>query len=245
MRRIAAACATSAILVGLSVWLVDRPFASWSHAHLGDRGFDWFRASYDGHVLPIGPFSLMAALAQAQEPLAILILVILALAAASGLPPRRRGRIALTASLAVLAAGPANGLAKAGFGRTWPESWLGDNPSWIRDGAFGFHPLHGGLAYGSFPSGHAAVITAPATVLWVIWPELRLLWAACIAVVAAGLLGADYHFVSDIVGGITLGAAVGQGMILLLLPCAARLSRPTETGRAPPRAPPLRHDPGA
>ena len=60
-------------------------------------------------------------------------------------------------------------ISKGLFGRTWPESWLGNNPSWIRDGVFRFFPFHGGAGLGFlFPLGHAAVITATATLLWVV-----------------------------------------------------------------------------
>ena len=30
------------------------------------------------------------------------------------------------------------------FGRTWPETWKGNNPSLIADGVYGFHPFHSG-----------------------------------------------------------------------------------------------------
>ena len=57
---------------------------------------------------------------------------------------------------------------KWAFGRYWPETWTRDgNPSWIADGAYGFHPFHGGgSAYDAFPSGHAAVVFSVAAILW-------------------------------------------------------------------------------
>src|SRR5262249_51772373 len=36
------------------------------------------------------------------------------------------------------------------FGRSWPEPWIHDTSSLLRDGAYGFRPFHGGSAYASF-----------------------------------------------------------------------------------------------
>ena len=127
----------------------------------------------------------------------------------------------------------ANGVAKEIFGRTWPESWLGDNPSWIRDGVFGFFPFHGGMGWGSFPSGHTTLITTVATILWIVWPELRWVWGVTVAIVVFGLLAGNYHFVSDIIGGLYLGAGVGISVVTLMV-------RPMDWTRHQPKA--LRSD---
>jgi membrane-associated phospholipid phosphatase len=223
--RILVAAASCAVLVGVSARLIDRPVATWVHEHLGDARFAWLRMSYEGHLLPIGPFSLMAGPAEALRPLALVALVLLALAAAAGWHPKRRGRTVLALSLSILVALAINRAAKGVFGRTWPESWLGDNPSWIRDGVFGFFPFHGGPGWGSFPSGHTAVITTLATLLWIVWPELRILWTALVALVVTGLIGANYHFVSDIIGGIYLGLASGLGAVGLMFAPNDRVNR--------------------
>jgi membrane-associated phospholipid phosphatase len=217
LAKLATAAATCAVLVRASVQFIDRPVATWVHKHLGDRRFDWFTASYDGHLLMIGPFSFMAGPAQVLGPFAVVIFAILATAAALGWRPDMRGRVVLALGLSVLVAAQVNMSAKEVFGRTWPESWLGDNPSWIRDGVFGFFPFHGGQGWGSFPSGHTTVITTLATLLWIVWPELRIVWAAMVAIVIAGLIGANYHFVSDVIGGLYLGVAVGLGIARLVL----------------------------
>jgi membrane-associated phospholipid phosphatase len=159
----------------------------------------------------------MAAPAQALESLAVFVFAILAVAASTGWRPGIRARIILALCLAVFVVLGITSVAKGIFGRTWPESWLGDNPSWIRDGVFGFFPFHQGAGWGSFPSGHTAVITTTATILWVVWPKLRIVWAALVAIVAVGLVGANYHFVSDIIGGLYIGVAVGLGMAELML----------------------------
>jgi membrane-associated phospholipid phosphatase len=215
--KIAGAVLTCAMSVGLSVALIDRPAATWLHQHLGHERFILFYTTYDNHVLAVGPFTLMASPAEALDPLAAFVFSVLVLAAAAGWRPQRRGRIALALCLSTFASEGIRGAFKFGFGRTWPESWLGDNPSWIHDGVFGFFPFHGGRGWESFPSGHTLDVTSLATVLWFVWPRLRIAWAILPGVVAAGLLGADYHFVSDIIAGLFLGVALGLGIVQLML----------------------------
>ena len=96
------------------------------------------------------------------------------------------------------------------FGRYWPETWINNNPSFIRDGAFGFHPFHSGVAYRSFPSGHTTRTLAGTAVVWIAYPRWR--WACVLASasVAVGLLGMDYHFVSDEIAGAFVGGIVGM-----------------------------------
>ena len=93
---------------------------------------------------------------------------------------------------------------KSAFGRTWPETFVG-NPSWISDGVFGFFPFHGGVGWTSFPSGHTAVVSAFAGVLWQRVPALRAFWLALMVAVMLSLYAADYHWISDIVAGLALG----------------------------------------
>lgn len=94
-------------------------------------------------------------------------------------------------------------------GRYWPATWIDNNPSLIADGAYGFHPFHSGSAYGSFPSGHTARTLAVAAVVWIAYPRWR--WACVLVALAvpAGLIGMDYHFVSDVIAGGFVGAIVG------------------------------------
>jgi membrane-associated phospholipid phosphatase len=96
------------------------------------------------------------------------------------------------------------------FGRYWPETWINDNPSLIRDGAYGFHPFHGGSAYDSFPSGHTARALAVAAVVWITYPRWRWACAAASLAIAAGLIGMDYHFVGDVIAGGFVGGVVGM-----------------------------------
>jgi membrane-associated phospholipid phosphatase len=95
------------------------------------------------------------------------------------------------------------------FGRTWPETWIHNNPSFFGNGTYGFFLLHGGADYASFPSGHTTAVSAVAGSLWRLWTPLRWLGIALVAAVVIGLLGADYHWLSDILAGGTLGATTG------------------------------------
>ena len=94
-------------------------------------------------------------------------------------------------------------------GRYWPETWKHHNPSLIGTGAYGFRPFHWGVAYESFPSGHAAITCAMMTVLWLACPRWRWLWALLSALVCAALVGMNYHFVGDVVAGAIVGSITG------------------------------------
>jgi membrane-associated phospholipid phosphatase len=52
-------------------------------------------------------------------------------------------------------------------------------------------------------------------VFWICYPRYRLLYAAIVAAVAIGLMGANYHFLSDIIAGGFLGASTGWITVLL------------------------------
>ena len=117
----------------------------------------------------------------------------------------------LRLSLATLAATAAKDELKWLFGRPWPGSWL-------KYGLYGFHPLTDSPLYGGFPSGHTAYISAPLGVLWVLRPRWRPLCAAVILAAMAGLVGADYHFLSDVLAGLLIGTFCAWGTLVLLPP---------------------------
>ena len=123
----------------------------------------------------------------------------------------------LRISLAVLTAIGLKDLLKTMFGRTWPETWVDHNPSFITDHVFTFSPFHGGVGWSSFPSGHETVTAAFCAALWILAPRLRLLCVLMLALVAVGLLGADEHWLSDVFAGGLVGwlarRAGGQGGI--------------------------------
>lgn len=95
------------------------------------------------------------------------------------------------------------------FGRTWPETWHQNNPSFIHDGVYGFNWFHGGDAYQSFPSGHMTAICAIASVLWIYYPRLRSIYLIVGVAAVVGLVGANFHFLSDTVAGAFVGASTG------------------------------------
>jgi membrane-associated phospholipid phosphatase len=109
----------------------------------------------------------------------------------------------------VVTAGIKNVL-KWAFGRTWPETWSDNNPSLIADGVYGFHPFHFGVAYQSFPSGHAAATFAVLSILWLSRPRWRVLYAAVGGLVCVLLVGLNFHFVGDVIAGAMLGSVTGS-----------------------------------
>ena len=104
---------------------------------------------------------------------------------------------------------------KFAFGRTWPETWVQNNPSLIRDGVHNFNPFHGGPGFAAFPSGHMVAICAIMSVFWFLYPRFRALYAICIGLVFIGQIGANYHFASDLIAGGFLGFLVGWMIVAL------------------------------
>ncbi len=108
-------------------------------------------------------------------------------------------RFSLFAFACVAAASLAVSMLKFGFGRS--------RPSALFDG--GVHEFVGfTLANGweSFPSGHATVIAAVATMLALIAPRLTPLFVGAALVVAAGRVVIGVHYASDAIAGLLLGA---------------------------------------
>ena len=54
-----------------------------------------------------------------------------------------------------------------------------------------------------------ALTCAVASVLWIAYPKLRALWALVVLAVAVGLIGANYHFLGDIIAGGFVGVSTG------------------------------------
>jgi membrane-associated phospholipid phosphatase len=142
-------------------------------------------------------------------PLGVVTFVSLGLWTMSGSPLSKIQASALVCSISLVMAEVTKSHLKFIFGRTWPNTWIQDNPSFIRDGAYGFNLFHGGAGYASFPSGHMAVICAVISVLWILHPKLRVLYAILVLAVAIGLIGANYHFLGDIIAGAFVGVSIG------------------------------------
>jgi membrane-associated phospholipid phosphatase len=137
------------------------------------------------------------------------LVITLLLARRAWREPRKLERALMAAMIAVILADQFRESLKTPFSRLWPDTWIHDNPSLIQNNEYGFFPFHGGEAYGSFPSGHTARAAAFFVVLWVAYPAGRILWALCTLVLAGALVGMNYHFVGDTVGGAVVGGVVG------------------------------------
>ncbi len=179
--------------LAFSYFFLDRQFAAAMHTYTrGAPVFVW--------------------LTYISSPLAPLASI---LAAVIGARSLARGRLnetesaLLRLSCAILIAGVLTFELKEVFGRTWPETWVNNNPSYFGSGIYGFFPFHGGQGYRAFPSGHTTAIAAAAGAAWRLWPKLRWIGVALTLAVVVGLLGADYHWLSDIMAGALVGAMTG------------------------------------
>lgn len=190
---LALALTTAVVIIGF-YWL-DRPIAFWVHMHLGGSGGREFEPIT--HI----PDPLV--------PAAVIAFFGLGLRALTGQPMSRFASAIVACSVSLTTAQAAKNLLKYVFGRTWPETWTHNNLSLIHDGAYGFHWFHAGTGYESFPSGHMAAICAVISVLWIYYPRLRPLWTLTALAVAASLIGANFHFFSDVVAGSFVGVSTG------------------------------------
>jgi len=189
--------------VTISYFFIDRSFAYFAHDELLG-----YRATFD----------LVGRLPNVLGPLVIGCTLIFAVRAVLGRPTTEiQTSIVLSALSLALSAILENWL-KFTFGRTWPETWVLDNPSLIRDGVHNFNPFHDGPGFAAFPSGHMVAISAIISTFWFLHPRLRWICAICIATVFIGELGANYHFVSDLIAGGFVGFSVGL-MIISLWEC--------------------------
>jgi len=195
--------------VTVSYFWLDRPIALFVHRSL--QGFN--------------AFVLLTYIPNVVTPAILIAFVAVGL---SGLSSRSMGRLPTVGVLAAASLSVAEVIKdnlKYAFGRTWPETWTGNNPSFINNGVYGFNPFHGGQGYAAFPSGHTAAICAVMSVLWICYPRFRSVYALCIAAVAIGLVGADFHFLSDVIAGGFLGIMTGW-LTVVLWEIGARPVRP-------------------
>lgn len=182
--------AVTVALVLFCVALVDRPVALSAQ--------DWFGALH---------FERLVFHAPSMVGLLVVAVLVVALARRMLVLPFGRVDLAfLLGAASLVVAEVAKRALKVLFGRTWPKF---AHPSFLRDGAYGFHPLHVGHPFESFPSGHMTAMCALVSVLWIFFPRLRALCVACAALLATILILGDYHFVSDVIAGSFLGTSVG------------------------------------
>ncbi|HEY6255193.1 MAG TPA: phosphatase PAP2 family protein [Xanthobacteraceae bacterium] len=174
------------------LWL-DRPIA-----HLAHDALQQF------HL-----FQKLTLIPDALIPIAVVAFAALALRGLTGAQLSRLQTVIVLSGMSLAVAEIVKAELKFAFGRTWPETWIRNNPSLIRDDVFGFFPFHGGPGYASFPSGHTTAICTVMMVFWICYPRFRPLYALAMAAVAVGLVGANFHFLSDVIAGGFLGISIG------------------------------------
>jgi len=193
----------TALLASISVVWLDKPIAMLIHDAFGTRHFP-------DELVRSPRFSIPLASA--------LVFVAFGLSAIIGRQFSKLETSVLLCGISVLAADVIKNQLKYVFGRTWPDSWGPGISSLIRDDVYGFHFFHSGRSYESFPSGHAAAVAAAATVLWIVFPKLRALYAICIVVADALLVLLNLHFVGDVVAGNFVGMSTGLFTVALCSP---------------------------
>ncbi|HEV2957634.1 MAG TPA: phosphatase PAP2 family protein [Xanthobacteraceae bacterium] len=177
----------------------DRPIAFFVHRELGQPFF----------------LTQLPRISEWLVGAASAVFVLLGLRGLTGRPLSRLEAVILLCGLSIIVSAAVKGEMKLIFGRTWPETWTNNNPSLVRDGVYGFHFFHGGRGYESFPSGHTAAVCAAMMVLWLCYPRWRALYAVVVGLVIIGLIGSDFHFLSDVVAGGFVGASTGWLAMLM------------------------------
>lgn len=195
-------------IAGCYEWL-DRPIALAMHRAVVSHDYGWW--------------TLLTRIPNPLIPLAAIVFIVLAVKLLRRRTLEGMQAVIFVAAVATIVTEVCKEQFKFLFGRAWPESWARTNPSFIRDGIYGFHPFHGG-GYNAFPSGHTAAACAVLAVLWVNYPKAWPLWLAGGLSVAGGLVVLNYHFLSDVIAGAFLGASIG--LLVSAIWSAQFLNRP-------------------
>jgi membrane-associated phospholipid phosphatase len=191
------------LLSFISITWIDRPIAILVHDLIGPGHVSSEVASSPGlSILSIPLFSA-------------LVFVIFGLLALLGRSLSRIEWAIVLCDISILAADTIKNQLKYFFGRTWPDSWGPHIVSFIHDNVYEFNFFHAGQSYESFPSGHAAVVAAAMTVLWIFFPRLRLAYALCMIATDVGLVLLNFHFVSDVIAGTFVGVSAGLFIVAL------------------------------
>src|SRR5260370_2073982 len=175
--RWAIALVLTAVAVAVSYQWPDRPIAYFVHAHF--------------HNEPLS--ARLTLIPEFFAPLAGLVFIGLGLRALVEKPLTRLEAVTLLCALSLVVASAIKNQLKLVFGRTWPETWVRDNPSLIRDGVYGFHPFHGGAGFESFPSGHTTAVVAVMYVFWVFFPRFPTLYSPFFRPRLVGRFFAAFH----------------------------------------------------
>ncbi len=186
-----------------SVAYVDRPVADYVHANLLQLVF--FEVIGDA----LAPLAAVVVLA-------LLLLLGSACWVATGRPLGSWTGTPLLCSWSLVWALAAEVTLKRIFGRAEPEYWTGASESAGHLGVYGFRLLRGHAGFESFPSGTMAIAASILSVLWILVPRLRVIWALVFAFVAVAIVVTNGHFVADVIAGAFLGASIGWMTVRLL-----------------------------
>lgn len=202
LKRWLLALVATAVAVLISWAFIDRPLALWLHAH---------------RLLEVDRSSLkpLTHLPDPLIPLGAVAFVLLGLWAMAGRKLNKLASLVVVCCFSVITAETVKNGLKWLFGRPWPDSWRGKDPSLIRSGDYQFHWFAGGDAYSSFPSGHMAAAVAVLSVVWIYYPRWRPACATAALLIAAGLVGSNFHFLGDVIAGAFVGASVGMMAVAL------------------------------
>ncbi len=130
---------------------------------------------------------------------------------------RKFSFVIITTSLSVAAAQLVNEVLKIIFGRYWISTYLNHNKSLIHDGIYGFNFFRGTLENSSFPSGNIALISAAMLCLCKFFPHRKLWFLLVIFIDAVTIYGLNYHFISDMVGGLIVGFCIANIIYSLMV----------------------------
>jgi membrane-associated phospholipid phosphatase len=191
------------LLATISVQWLDRPIATLVHEAFGSRYVPDAVTRSPGLSIPLA---------------SAFVFVIFGLSALMGRNFSKIEMSVLLCDVSVLAADAIKNQLKYVFGRTWPDSWDPNVPSFIHDNVYGFNYFHYGQSFESFPSGHAAVAASVMSVLWMLFPRLRTLCALGVGAADLGLVLLNLHFVSDVVAGTFIGVSTGLFTVTLCAP---------------------------
>ena len=197
IRGWAVAFVACVVVVVLCMAFVDRPLAEYCDAH--------FRHTAAAHWIDQGlrPF-------EAGVFVAFLFLLGCGARTLARRPLPRWTAAPLLCAWALMWAIGAEIILKHLFGRGWVD------PTYIEQHQYGFHWLHGGWGWDSFPSGTATLAFAVASVLWMVAPRLRALAVTVATVLVVAVVLVNFHWLSDVVAGMFLGAIVGPSTVRLM-----------------------------
>ena len=201
LRRWVLALLLVALAVAISYFWLDRPIALFVHDQL-----------------PRNSRVLLEPITYIPNPLiwaATIVFLALGVRGLTGRTLSKMQTAIVLCSVSLMIAETLKNVLKFVFGRTWPETWVQNNPSFIHGGIYGFNLFHGGEAYQSFPSGHMTAICALASVLWIYYPRLRSICLIVTLAVLVSLVGTNFHFLSDTIAGAFVGTSTGLMVTML------------------------------